>query len=65
MPGQRVWFDAGQKGMVHRSRSKSGCLVVFQTGNWVPTTNLAEKKTNLATKQIWREQRIGAPKKTI
>ena len=55
-----------------------GSFVGFQTGNWMPKTNLAGKKkriwreqnfcrNELAPRQklIWWEQRIGAPKKTF
>ena len=43
MLDRRGWFIA--------LGPRIGCLVEFQTDNWVPKTNLAgKKKTNLATK---------------
>ena len=73
MLGRRKWFDAGSKGMVlcwkegdgSMLGSRIGSFVGFQTGNWMPKTNLkGKKKTNLAGEIIWQEQRIGAPTKT-
>ena len=64
------WFDAESKGMYgsmldRRGRfiardPKNGSFVGFQTGNWMPKTNLAGKKKtnlegalNLAGAKIW------------
>ena len=42
-----------------------GSFVNFQTGNWIPKTNLSgKKKTNFARALNLAEQRFGAPTKT-
>jgi hypothetical protein len=54
MLGRRKWFDAGSKGMVlcwiewngSMLGPRIGSFVGFQTGNWMPKTNLAGKKKN-------------------
>ena len=71
MLGQRVWFGAGKKGGGSMLGPRIGSFVGFQTGNWMPITNLVRKKKNqfggsdffggnkeLAPQQklIWQEQ---------
>ena len=54
MLGQRVWFDAGYKGMVHCSRSKNWLSCVLwgfkQVIGYQKIILRERKKTNLATK---------------
>ena len=54
MLGRRNWFDAGSKGVVLCWIEGDGSMLGtridsfagFQTGNWMPKTNLAGKKKN-------------------
>ena len=60
MLGGRKWFDSGSKDMIQRwiegdgsmLGPRIGSFVGFQTGNWMPKTNLAKEKII-----IWREQK--------
>ena len=69
MLGRRKWFDTGSKYMVQCWIEGDGSMlglricsfVGFQTGNWMPKTNLAGKKKTdmagakkMAGKKNWR-----------